>query len=91
MLPIGDGTCQGKSLFENFQSARVVAAAADARGYPMLDAPVSGGVGGAQAGTLTFMVGGSDATFARAKPLLEAMGRTIVHAGGSGNGQAAKI
>ena len=57
----------------------------------MLDAPVSGGVGGAQAGTLTFMVGGSDAAFARAKPILEAMGKTIVHAGGAGNGQAAKI
>ena len=73
------------------ESARVVAAAAEQKGYPMLDAPVSGGVGGAQAGTLTFMVGGSEQTFARAKPLLEAMGKTIVHAGGSGNGQAAKI
>ena len=52
---------------------------------------VSGGVGGAQAGTLTFMVGGSDASFARAQPILSAMGKTIVHAGGSGNGQAAKI
>jgi len=52
---------------------------------------VSGGVGGAQAGTLTFMVGGADDAFARAKPILEAMGKTIVHAGGSGNGQAAKI
>ena len=57
----------------------------------MLDAPVSGGVGGAQAGTLTFMVGGSDAAFARAQPILETMGKTIVHAGGAGNGQAAKI
>jgi 3-hydroxyisobutyrate dehydrogenase len=57
----------------------------------MLDAPVSGGVGGAQAGTLTFMVGGSEAAFARAKPILEKMGKTIVHAGGPGNGQAAKI
>ena len=52
---------------------------------------MSGGVGGAQAATLTFMVGGSEAGFARAKPILESMGRTIVHAGGSGNGQAAKI
>ena len=60
-------------------------------GLPMIDAPVSGGVGGAQAGTLTFMVGGPDAAFARAKPILEAMGKTIVHAGGAGNGQAAKI
>jgi 3-hydroxyisobutyrate dehydrogenase len=72
-------------------AARAVAAAADARGLPMLDAPVSGGVGGAQAATLTFMVGGPDPAFARARPLLEAMGRTIVHAGGPGNGQAAKI
>jgi 3-hydroxyisobutyrate dehydrogenase len=73
------------------ESARAVAAAAEKAGLPMLDAPVSGGVGGAQGGTLTFMVGGSDAAFARAKPILEKMGRTIVHAGGAGNGQAAKI
>jgi 3-hydroxyisobutyrate dehydrogenase len=72
-------------------TARAVAAAADKKGLPMLDAPVSGGVGGAQAGTLTFMCGGSDAAFARARPLLETMGKTIVHAGGPGNGQAAKI
>jgi 3-hydroxyisobutyrate dehydrogenase len=73
------------------ETARVVAAAAGERGLAMLDAPVSGGVGGAQAGTLTFMVGGADDAFARAKPILEAMGKTIVHAGGAGNGQAAKI
>ena len=73
------------------ETARLVATAAQARDFPMLDAPVSGGVGGAQAGTLTFMVGGSDAAFARAKPLLEQMGKTIVHTGGPGNGQAAKI
>jgi 3-hydroxyisobutyrate dehydrogenase len=73
------------------ETARAVASAAEAKGFPMLDAPVSGGVGGAQAGTLTFMVGGPDAAFDRAKPILEAMGKTIVHAGGSGNGQAAKI
>jgi len=73
------------------ETARVVAAAAGKRGLAMLDAPVSGGVGGAQAGTLTFMVGGADDAFARAKPILEAMGKTIVHAGGAGNGQAAKI
>ena len=72
-------------------TARAVAGAAGERGLDMLDAPVSGGVGGAQAGTLTFMVGGSDAAFARAQPILAAMGKTIVHAGGSGNGQAAKI
>ncbi len=73
------------------ETARAVAGAALAKGFAMLDAPVSGGVGGAQAGMLTFMVGGSAAAFARAKPVLEAMGKTIVHAGGSGNGQAAKI
>jgi len=72
-------------------SARAVAEAAAAAGHLMIDAPVSGGVGGAAAGTLTFMVGGPDATFAKAKPILEAMGKTIVHAGGSGNGQAAKV
>jgi 3-hydroxyisobutyrate dehydrogenase len=73
------------------QTAREVAAAAERRGLAMLDAPVSGGVGGAQGGTLTFMVGGGDDAFARAKPILEKMGKTIVHAGGAGNGQAAKI
>src|SRR5215469_5459853 len=72
-------------------TARDVAAAAQARGLGMIDAPVSGGVVGAQAATLTFMVGGSDEAFARARPILEKMGKTIVHAGGSGNGQAAKI
>ncbi|MBA3042990.1 MAG: 3-hydroxyisobutyrate dehydrogenase [Alphaproteobacteria bacterium] len=56
-----------------------------------LDAPVSGGTGGASAGTLTFMAGGADAAFARAKPVLEAMGKKIVHCGGNGAGQAAKI
>ncbi|MBX9828080.1 MAG: 3-hydroxyisobutyrate dehydrogenase [Xanthobacteraceae bacterium] len=73
------------------ESARAVAAEAGKKGLPMLDAPVSGGVGGASAGTLTFMVGGSDAAFERARPILEKMGKTIVHAGGAGNGQAAKI
>ena len=72
-------------------TARDVAAAAVTKGLAMLDAPVSGGVGGAQAGTLTFMVGGNDEAFARALPVLEKMGKTIVHAGGAGNGQAAKI
>ncbi len=72
-------------------TAREVAQAAEAAGMPMVDAPVSGGTGGAAAGTLTFMVGGPDAAFERARPLLENMGKTIVHAGGAGNGQAAKI
>jgi 3-hydroxyisobutyrate dehydrogenase len=73
------------------ESARAVAAAAEAKGLPMIDAPVSGGVGGAQAGTLTFMVGGPEQAFMKAEPILAAMGRTIVHAGGAGAGQAAKI
>jgi len=73
------------------ETARSVGAAAAQRGLAMLDAPVSGGVGGAQGATLTFMVGGGDEAFARAKPVLEKMGKTIVHAGGTGNGQAAKI
>ena len=73
------------------ETARAVAKAAAERGFDMLDAPVSGGVGGAAAGTLTFMVGGSEAGFARAQPVLQAMGKTIVLAGPSGNGQAAKI
>ena len=72
-------------------SARTVAAAAGQAGFDMLDAPVSGGVAGAEAGTLTFMVGGSEAAFARAEPILHSMGKTIVHAGPAGNGQAAKI
>jgi 3-hydroxyisobutyrate dehydrogenase len=73
------------------ETARAVAAvAADSR-FDMLDAPVSGGVAGAETATLTFMVGGEAAIFARAQPILAAMGRTIVHAGPAGNGQAAKI
>src|SRR5713101_1362669 len=72
-------------------TAREVAARAAGKGLAMVDAPVSGGVAGAAAGTLTFMVGGDDDAFERARPILESMGKTIVHAGGSGNGQAAKI
>ena len=72
-------------------TARAVAGSAAARGIEMLDAPVSGGVGGAAAATLTFMVGGPETAFARANPLLQAMGRTIVHCGDAGAGQAAKI
>ncbi|MGA8192386.1 MAG: 3-hydroxyisobutyrate dehydrogenase [Acetobacteraceae bacterium] len=73
------------------ESARVVTEAARVAGLEMLDAPVSGGVGGATAATLTFMVGGSETAFARGLPLLQAMGKNIVHAGGPGAGQAAKI
>jgi 3-hydroxyisobutyrate dehydrogenase len=73
------------------ETARAVAAEAVAKGFSMIDAPVSGGTIGAAAGTLTFMVGGTAEAFARARPLLEKMGRTIVHAGPSGAGQTAKI
>jgi 3-hydroxyisobutyrate dehydrogenase len=72
-------------------TARDVARAAEERGLAMVDAPVSGGVAGAQTATLTFMVGGPAAAFERALPVLEKMGKTIVHAGDAGNGQAAKI
>ncbi len=72
-------------------SARAVAALAEAADLVPLDAPVSGGVTGAQAGTLTFMVGGSDDGFARAGPFLSVMGARAVHCGGAGAGQAAKI
>lgn len=72
-------------------SARAVGEAAGAAGLDMLDAPVSGGVAGAEAGTLTFMVGGSAGAFARAEPILKTMGKTVVHAGAIGAGQAAKI
>ncbi|MBO3273976.1 3-hydroxyisobutyrate dehydrogenase [Pseudomonas schmalbachii] len=72
-------------------SARDVAAAARAHGNPMLDAPVSGGTAGAAAGTLTFMVGGEQADFERARPALAAMGKNIVHCGAAGNGQVAKV
>ncbi len=75
----------------DIDSARAVHAAAENAGFDFLDAPVSGGVGGAEAGTLAFMCGGSDKAFARAKPVLENMGKRIVHAGGAGAGQAAKI
>ena len=87
----GAGTLLIDSSTIDVATARDVAAAASKKSLAMLDAPVSGGVGGAQAGTLTFMVGGADAAFERAKPILEKMGKTIVHAGGPGNGQAAKI
>ncbi|MCV2880833.1 3-hydroxyisobutyrate dehydrogenase [Actibacterium sp. XHP0104] len=72
-------------------SARAVATQAEAAGVLGMDAPVSGGVGGAAAGTLTFMAGGSDAAFEIAKPLFDIMGQKAVHCGASGAGQAAKI
>jgi 3-hydroxyisobutyrate dehydrogenase len=64
---------------------------ARAQGYAMVDAPVSGGIAAANAGTLTFMVGGTEEAFARAQPFLEIMGKAVIHAGGAGAGQAAKI
>lgn len=72
-------------------SARAVAASAEEAKLLPLDAPVSGGIGGAAAGTLTFMVGGPDDAFEIAKPLFDVMGQKAVHCGASGNGQAAKI
>ncbi len=72
-------------------AARDVGDAAATRGFEMLDAPVSGGVAGADAATLTFMVGGGAAAFERARPLLDIMGGNAFHAGGPGNGQAAKM
>ena len=73
------------------EDARTVAAAAAERGISYLDAPVSGGVGGAKAGILTFIVGGDSAGFDKAKPVLETMGKNIFHAGDNGAGQVAKI
>jgi 3-hydroxyisobutyrate dehydrogenase len=72
-------------------SARAAHKLAAERGIAALDAPVSGGVGGANAATLTFMVGGATEAFARGKPVLERMGKRVVHCGDAGNGQAAKI
>jgi 3-hydroxyisobutyrate dehydrogenase len=72
-------------------TARSVGEEASDQGYTMVDAPVSGGIAAAAGGTLTFMVGGSDDAFARARPILEPMAKAVIHAGGPGAGQAAKI
>ena len=72
-------------------TAREVAEQAAKAGYAMVDAPVSGGIAAANGGTLTFMVGGSDDAFARAREVLEPMAKAVIHAGAAGNGQAAKI
>lgn len=72
-------------------TAREVIAVTEQHGYQMVDAPVSGGIAAAAGGTLTFMVGGFDEAFARAQPILAAMGKAVIHAGGPGTGQAAKI
>jgi 3-hydroxyisobutyrate dehydrogenase len=73
------------------ETARSVNIDASAQGFAMVDAPVSGGIAAANAGSLTFMVGGSDTAFGLAKPILEAMGKVVIHAGSAGAGQAAKI
>lgn len=85
------GTLLIDSSTIDMDSARAVHAAAEQKGFAFLDAPVSGGVGGAEAGTLTFMCGGAESTFERAQPILERMGKRVVLAGGAGAGQAAKI
>ena len=72
-------------------TARAVITKAIEQGFAMIDAPVSGGVGGAAAGTLTFMCGGTDEAYVRAKPILDIMGKNVFHAGAAGNGQVAKI
>jgi len=72
-------------------TAREVISVTEQHGYQMVDAPVSGGIAAANGGTLTFMVGGSDEAFARAQPILAAMGKAVIHAGAAGTGQAAKI
>lgn len=71
--------------------AQTVAAEAKAKGFAMIDAPVSGGTAGAQAGTLTFMVGGDASAVECARPLLEKMGKNIFHAGANGAGQTVKV
>lgn len=88
---MGKGTAFIDCSTVDVDSAREVAEAATAFGLLAVDAPVSGGVGGAAAGTLTFMAGGSEAAFALAEPLFEIMGQKAVHCGASGAGQAAKI
>jgi 3-hydroxyisobutyrate dehydrogenase len=85
------GTLFIDSSTVDVESARAVHALAASAGMLSLDAPVSGGVGGAKGGTLTFMVGGSAPAFAAGRPVLEAMGKKIVHCGEAGAGQAAKI
>ena len=85
------GTLVVDSSTIDVATTRAMHAAAAERGCPMLDAPVSGGTAGATAGTLTFMCGGEPAAFERARPLLGAMGKAVVLAGGAGAGQAAKV
>jgi 3-hydroxyisobutyrate dehydrogenase len=90
-----EGAAPGTILIDcstiDVDTARRVAQAATERGLMAVDAPVSGGIAAANAGTLTFMVGGTEQAFARAEPFLADMGKAVIHAGASGAGQAAKI
>ena len=88
---VGAGTLLIDSSTIDPHTARDIAIDARANATPMIDAPVSGGTGGAEAATLTFMVGGELTEFEKAKPILDCMGKNIVHCGGAGNGQVAKI
>jgi 3-hydroxyisobutyrate dehydrogenase len=88
---VGAGSLLIDSSTIDVTTARDVIAVAADKGLEMIDAPVSGGVGGATAGTLTFMCGGTDRAYKRAEPILAAMGKNIFHAGGPGSGQAAKV
>jgi len=91
LAKIAPGTLVVDSSTIAAATSRKVAEAGAARGIAVIDAPVSGGTGGAIAGTLTFMVGGSEADLERARPVLEKMGANIFHAGAAGAGQTAKI
>ncbi|MDN3611563.1 3-hydroxyisobutyrate dehydrogenase [Vibrio ostreicida] len=88
---VDDGTFLIDSSTIDPESARMVAQSAAEKGLDFVDAPVSGGVAGAQAGTLTFIVGGSDAAFRKAQDILEPMAKNIFHAGKAGDGQMGKI
>src|SRR5699024_6553258 len=91
MAAAADGALLIDSSTIDAETSRKVAAAAAERGLEMLDAPVSGGVGGAKSGGLTFMVGGFDSALERARPLLDIMGKNVFHAGEAGAGQIAKM
>src|SRR5262245_25037261 len=91
LAAVAAGTLLIDSSTIDVETARAIAQAAADKDLDMIDAPVSGGVAGAQAGSLTFMVGGPDQAFRDARSILEQMGKSVVHAGGAGNGQAAKI
>jgi 3-hydroxyisobutyrate dehydrogenase len=91
LAALPDGAIAIDSSTIDPQAAREVASAAAARGIAMADAPVSGGTGGAQAGTLTFMVGATVELFSQIQPILSSMGKNIVHCGDVGTGQVAKV